>query len=249
MNLEAEKLNKEIPVPLYYQLKGILLSYIRKNQLNAGDPIPTELELCQIFNISRPTVRQAVNELVKEGYLKKIKGKGTFITEPKINQEYTHRIVSFNDEMKQKGLIPKTKVLKKRYMAADENVAQKLNLTVGEEVFHLKRLRFANDEPIVFLDSFIPLKLCPGIIEVDFVNNSLYSTFEQKYGIVVKRVVRAIEVDLAGEYEAKLLNIKEGAPIHYFETVAYNQDNIAVEYTISRYRGDKSKFIVELVNV
>jgi GntR family transcriptional regulator len=151
--------------------------------------------------------------------------------------------------MRQKGLIPKTKVLKKRYMAADENVAQKLNLTVGEEVFHLKRLRFANDEPIVFLDSFIPLKLCPGIIEVDFVNNSLYSTFEQKYGIVVKRVVRAIEVDLAGEYEAKLLNIKEGAPIHYFETVAYNQDNIAVEYTISRYRGDKSKFIVELVNV
>ncbi|AYO29794.1 MAG: GntR family transcriptional regulator, N-acetylglucosamine utilization regulator [Thermoanaerobacteraceae bacterium] len=248
MNLEAAKLNKDIPVPLYYQLKEILLSYIHKNQLNAGDPIPTEIELCQIFNISRPTVRQAINELVREGYLKKIKGKGTFITEPKINQEYTHRIISFNDEMIQKGLVPKTKVLKQRYIASDEQVAKKLNLTVGEEVFHLKRLRYTNDEPIVFLDSYVPLKLCPGIIEIDFVNNSLYATFEQKYGIIVKRAVRSIEVDLAGEYEAKLLHIKEGAPIHYFETVAYNQDNVAVEYTISRYRGDKSKFIVELVN-
>lgn len=248
MNLEAVKLNKAIPVPLYYQLKEILLSYIQKNHMNAGDSIPTEVELCQIFNISRPTVRQAINELEREGYLKKIKGKGTFIAEPKIDQEYTHRIISFNDEMRQKGLVPKTEVLKQRYKASDEQVAKKLGLPVGDEVFHLRRLRYTNDEPIVFLDSFIPVKLCPGIIEVDFVNNSLYSTFEQKYGIMVKRAVRCIEVGLAGEYEAKLLHIKEGAPIHYFETVAYNQDNVAVEYTISRYRADKSKFIVELVN-
>ncbi|WP_422447646.1 GntR family transcriptional regulator [Thermoanaerobacterium sp. DL9XJH110] len=248
MNLEAAKLNKDIPVPLYYQLKEILLAYIQKNQLKPGDSIPTEIELCRIFNISRPTVRQAINELVREGYLKKIKGKGTFITQPKINQEYTHRIISFNDEMIQKGLIPKTRVMKQRYIAADEKIAEKLNLSVGEEVFHLKRLRYANDEPIVFLDSYVPLRLCPGIIDVDFVNNSLYSTFEKKYGIFIKRAVRSIEVDLAGEYEAKLLRIEEGAPIHYFETVAYNQDNVPVEYTISRYRGDKSKFIVELVN-
>lgn len=249
MNLETARLNREIPVPLYYQLKEILLAHIRKNQLNVGDPIPTEIELCRIFNISRPTVRQAINELVNEGYLKKIKGKGTFIAEPKIDHEYTHRIISFNDEMRQKGLIPKTKVLKQRYIPSDEQIAKKLNLHVGEEVLHLKRLRFTNNEPIVFLDSYIPSKMCPGIIDVDFVNNSLYATFEKEYGIIIKRAVRSIEVNLAGEYEAKLLKIREGDPIHYFETVAYNQDNIAVEYTISRYRGDKSKFIVELVNM
>jgi GntR family transcriptional regulator len=110
MNLEAVKLNKDIPVPFYCQLKGMLLSYIHKNQLNASDLIPTETELYQIFNISGLIVRQTINELVREGYLKKIKGKGTFITEPKINQEYTHRIISFNDEMIQKGLVPKIKV-------------------------------------------------------------------------------------------------------------------------------------------
>lgn len=248
MNLENEKLNRDIPVPLYYQLKKILMEHIQKNKFKPGDAIPTEAELCRIFSISRPTVRQTINELVREGYLIKVKGKGTFVTQPKINQEYTHRIISFNDEMIQKGLIPKTKVLVQRYMSADAKIAEKLNLHIGEEIFHLKRLRYANEEPIVFLDSYIPLRLCPGIIDVDFVNNSLYSTLEKKYGMFVKRVVRSIEVDLAKEYEAKLLRIKEGAPIHYFETVAYNQDNVPIEYTISRYRGDRSKFIVELVN-
>lgn len=99
-------LNKNIPIPLYYQLKTILLEYIREQHPDVDEPIPTEVEISEYFGISRPTVRQAINELVVEGYLYRIKAKGTFLAKPKITQDFLLTLDSFNNEMRKRGLYP-----------------------------------------------------------------------------------------------------------------------------------------------
>lgn len=246
--LNEEKLDRGIPVPLYYQLKEILLKHIERHEMKTGEPIPSEAELMNMFNISRPTVRQAVTELVNLGYLKKVRGKGTFVAKPKIKQEFTQRIISFNEEMLLKGLTPSTTVLEARCIPADEAIGERLQLESKAEVFHLKRLRFIDDEPIVVADSFIPIDRFPGLEKVDFANKSLYGVFNEKYKTRIKRVVRSIEVMVAGTQDARLLNTeKDQDPVHFFESIAFDQSDVPVEYTISRYRGDRSKFVIEIV--
>jgi len=246
--LENESVDRGIPVPLYYQIKEILLKYIERNEFKVGDPIPSEAELVAMFDVSRPTVRQAVTELVNLGYLKRVRGRGTYVAKPKIKQEFTKRIISFNDEMMLKGLRPSTKVLEQTRLVADAATSEKLALKPNEEVLFLKRLRSIDGCPIVVVDSFIPLKHFPGLEEEDFIHQSLYGIFREKYATRVRRVVRSIEVMVAGAQEAKLLNIeKDRDPIHYFETIAFDQYDRPIEYTLSRYRGDRSKFIMEIV--
>ena len=91
---EKEKIDKGTPIPLYFQLKNIILKYINEGNLKPGDSISTEMELAQIFDISRTTIRQAITELVMEGYLTRVKSKGTFVQRPPIRQEYIRSVTS-----------------------------------------------------------------------------------------------------------------------------------------------------------
>lgn len=244
-NME-KTLNKDIPIPLYYQLKEILLEYIRNHHTNIEDPIPTEVDLSVHFNISRPTVRQAINALVVEGYLYRIKGKGTFIAQPKINQDFLKTLDTFNNEMRKKGLTPSTKILELKIVKSDEKVSNALKISLNTDVVQLSRLRFANDEPNVFVTTYLPYNKCPGIMTKDLNNSSLYEFLQETYGLVIDRVVRTLEAISADKYEAELLEIEEGAPIQYFNSVAYLEDGTAIEYSLAKYRGDRNKFTFEL---
>jgi GntR family transcriptional regulator len=244
MDFTGKALNKDIPIPLYYQLKEILLEEIKHTE--TGSDFPTELELCKHFDISRPTVRQAINELVVEGYLQRIKGKGTFIAEPKIKQDFLIVLKSFTEEMQEKGLVPTTKVLGLEKIPCDDRVSEALNIPVGSEVIQLKRLRFANNIPIVLVVTFLPSVKLPNILSTDFENESLYRIIEEEYGYTIDRARRTLEARVAGEDEAELLGIKEGDPIQFIETIAYLEDGTPIEYSLAEYRGDKSEFTFEL---
>jgi GntR family transcriptional regulator len=243
-SLTDKQINKHIPVPLYYQLKEILLEYIQNAAL--GAPILPELELCERFGISRPTVRQAVNELVVEGYLERQKGRGTFVTRPKITRDYHFALRSFNDEMKQKGLSPSTQVLEFAAVHADDRVAEKLRLNRGSGVVKLRRLRSTNGEPVLIVLTYLPSKRFPGLLSKDLEQNSLYTTLAEDYSSPVERTVRSLEARPAGEYEAELLRITKGAPVQYIETVAYLADGTPAEFSVGSYRGDRNKFTFEL---
>lgn len=243
MNFAARTLNKEIPIPLYYQLKEILLEEIKKSE--PGTSLPTELELCEQFDISRPTVRQAINELVVEGYLTRMKGKGTFIAEPKIQQDFLIVLKSFGEEMQEKGLTPATKVVGLEPTVCDEKIGAALNIPVGSEVIKLTRLRFANNVPIVLVVTFLPSSKLPGILSKDFENDSLYRIIEGEYGYKIERAKRTLEARIATE-EAKLLEIKKGDPIQFIQTIAYLDDGTPIEFSLAEYRGDKSEFTFEL---
>lgn len=246
LNIMNRTLNKNIPIPLYYQLKEILLEYIRNHHTDFEEPIPPEVELSEHFGISRPTARQAINELVVEGYLYRVKGKGTFIAKPKINQDFLLVLDNFNNEMKKKGLTPSTKVLSLKTTESDEKVSKALNIAFGSEVIQLMRLRYADKEPNVFVTTYLPKEKCPGIIDEDMNSESLYNLLEDKYGLVISRATRTVEAILAGEYEAKLLHVEKGAPIQFFESIAYLSDGTPIEYSLAKYRGDRNKFTFDL---
>ncbi|MGE5581418.1 MAG: GntR family transcriptional regulator [Bacillota bacterium] len=246
MTLLTEKsLNKDIPVPLYYQLKELLLEYISEHHDQLEKPIPTELELSSRFSISRPTVRQAINELVVEGYLYRVKGKGTFISKPKINQEFLLTLDSFNNEMRKKGLNPSTKLIDAKVIPSDEKISAALTLEIGSAVFELRRLRFINHEPIVVVVTYVPAAKCPGLLEKDLEHDSLYEILEKAYGLVVFKAIRNLESVSAGQYEAQLLGIKKGAPVQFFESTTYLADGSPIEYSLAKYRGDRNKFTFE----
>ncbi|MFP4562565.1 MAG: GntR family transcriptional regulator [Spirochaetia bacterium] len=244
MTFREQSLNRDIPIPLYYQLKELLLEVIKVSEV--GTVIPSEMELCSRYNISRPTVRQALKELVVEGHLQRHKGKGTFVSRPKINQDFLLVLESFNDEMQQKGLRPETEVLEFEKTESDRRIREKLALADHEPVIKLRRLRSIDGEPMVLVLTYLPYSLFPGLLDKDMQSASLYGTLEDEYGCILSRSIRTLESRLAGEYEARILGVPKGAPLQYIETTTYRNDGRPVEFSIAQYRGDRNSFTFEL---
>lgn len=240
------EINKSIPVPLYYQIKQMLLTAIKDGRLSQGDILPTELEFCAQCEVSRPTIRQALSELVAEGYLYRLKGKGTFVSSPKIAARFLNKLQSFNEEMEQKGLKPSTCVLSFQMVPGRSLVNEKLMLPASSQLFYLERLRFADGEPLVYLETFVPYIQFKALEGVDFVSESLYQSMEEKCGTHVVRVQREIEAVSAGQREAALLDIPKNSALMLVRTVAFTEQGSPAEFSVARYRGDRNKFGVEL---
>ncbi len=241
------QLNKDIPVPLYYQFKQILLDKLRSGELGESECLPTEMTFVSELGISRSTVRQAFNELVNEGYLTREKGKGTFVCRPKIDEGFFQRLDSFNREMQQKGLLPGTKVLAFEKVNGRADVNGHLGLAENAALLYLCRLRLADGEPVVYLETWLPFHLLENMASADFTTQSLYQTLEEQYNKRVERAVRKIEAVGATAKEARLLGVKTGAPVCLVRSTAYLADGVPIEYSVARYRGDRNQFTVELV--
>jgi GntR family transcriptional regulator len=246
MFLSNKSINKNTPIPLYYQLKQIILDEIKNGNLQPEDPIPTEKELSEIFEISRTTIRQAITELVNDGYLYRVKSKGTFVSKPKISQDFIRKLETFNEQIRRIGLTPSTKLLELTVIKAEEEIASILELSLDEKVIKLVRLRFADDEPIVIVETYLPYNVCFPVLQHNMGKESLYEVLSKNPESRVYRVLRTVEAIVAGQYESKLLQIKKGYPIQLFKTIGYNQKGKPIEYSIARYRGDRNKFEVEI---
>jgi GntR family transcriptional regulator len=240
------QIDKSVPIPLYYQLKQYILGEIQGQRLEEGDSLPTENELCELLGVSRPTVRQALGELVTEGYLTRVKGKGTFVAKPKIEAKFFSKLESFNDEITQKGMTPSTQVVSQKVIEGKAEVNRALGIPESERLFYLERLRFADDEPIVYLETYIPHSKFEGLDEEDFVSQSLYHLLGDRYNTVVYRVNRQIEAVNARSSEAKLLRVDKNSALCLVHTIAYATGDVPVEYSVARYRGDRNKFTVDL---
>lgn len=227
--------------PLHYQIRQDLLGKIESGVYKTGTIIPKEVDLAEYYNVSRPTVRQAIQALVSDGYLERRKKRGTIVKKKKISQDFTHHIISYDEEMKQKQISHKTNVLNLDIEESDYEVSDALNISEGDEVYKLVRLRYANDEPNVLVTSYLPVKGLPDLLEIDFSQISLYSTLN-KHDLAVKSVTRTLDVIQADELTANLLNIEKYDPIFYFHTIGRNKDNTPIEYSIAWYRGDVNSF-------
>jgi len=240
-------IDKNVPIPLYYQIKSQLLSLIDKGELVEGDMIPPENEFCEMLAVSRPTVRQALSELVSEGYIRRFKGLGTFVAKPKIAARFLSDLETFNAEMEKKNLIPRTEVLLLEKRTDFPVANNQLNIPPGAPVIALHRRRYVNDTPLVLVETYLSYEQFPKLLDVEFKNKSFYDSLEEYYGLRISRVIREIEAVNARRKEAELLNISANKAITLVKTVGY-ADGLSnpVEYSIARYSGDMNKFYVEL---
>lgn len=238
-------LDDKAPVTLYYQLKEILINKVRSNEWPIGTKIPTERELCDIYKVSRITVRQALNELEKEGYLNRKQGKGTFVTAPKIEQRLS-KFYSFSEEIRKMGYAPETKVLDFNVVKADKDIASLLNLSEGAEVYSIKRLRLANGEPFALETSYIPYEECIGLTPDEVSEKGLYNIMKSKYNIIPSQAEEIFCAVLVSKEDAVHLQVKKGSPGLYLERITYNGANKPVEYCRGVIRGDRYKYRVML---
>lgn len=236
------KLDKSVPIPLYFQLKELILQQIKEGSYKVGDAIPTEKELSEIYDISRTTVRQAITELVQEGWLYRVKSKGTFVRAPKIEQSFIQALGSFNDQILELGMTPSTEVLDFKVIKVPDEVAVHLNLAVGEKVIYIHRRRFADNEPIVMVKTYLPYDKCSFVLDRDFVKESLYPILSELKETKICKIRRFIEAVEAKQYDIKSLNMTNGKAIQQFISIGFNYKDEPIEYSLARYRGDKNRF-------
>ena len=245
--LTKELIRKDSPIPYYFQLEEILRGEIESGKWAPGQQIPSESELCEILDVSRTVVRQALNELVNEGLLYRRKGKGTFVSGPKITESLVQSLTGFYEDMIARGLTPVTQVLEQKLVPASKKVAGMLNLKEGDQVIKIDRLRSVGNEPILIVTTFIPYQSCPALLEEDLTNQSLYAVLEDRYKLEIARGRRTLEAISASEEDAKLLGIEEGDPVVLLKSVSYLKDSWPIEYFEAKHRGDRSRFEVELI--
>lgn len=234
-------INKNSPVPIYHQLEEYIKQQIETGILKEEGVIPSEREYAQTFQISRMTVRQAINNLVANGYLQRQKGRGTFVNKKKVEQEL-QGMTSFTEDMVSRGMNPSSILLSFQIIPADHATAVDLKIEENEAVYKIKRIRLADGAPMALETAYIPVKIVPGLTEENS-NLSLYQYIEEHLSLSISEAAQEIEASIAGEEDAQTLGISIGDPILLIERISYLQDGVPFELVKSTFRADRYRFI------
>ncbi|PCK19863.1 phosphonate metabolism transcriptional regulator PhnF [Bacillus pumilus] len=234
-------IDKQSPIPMYHQIMENLKKQIEDGTLAPDTLIPSEREYAERFGISRMTVRQALSNLVNEGYLYREKGKGTFVSRKKFEQPL-QGLTSFTEDMRQRGLKASSQLIDFKRIACPEHLRPALQLSNSEPVYELKRIRLANDEPMAIETSYIP-KIFAGDLTKAHLTGSLYEYIENNTGLAIAHAKQELEANVASKDEAHLLSISTGAPVLSITRTTYLQNDLPFEFVLSVYRGDRYKLI------
>ncbi|MDY0393849.1 GntR family transcriptional regulator [Virgibacillus halophilus] len=237
-------MDKTSRVPRYLQLMEELIKQIQDGKYQVHDKLPSERELCDLYELSRITVRQALQELEREGYIYKEHGKGTFVASKTYDQDLV-KLYSFTEAMKEQGRQPSTKVLSFRELEIDEHLAKQMKLKPKEEVFQVIRLRLADEEPLMYETSYLPKRIFRHLTASDLVERPMYDVFQADYHVFVTKAVEQFSATLVRSDEAEHLNVANNNPAMLVRRYAYHHDTL-IEYTVSVARGDKFHYTVEL---
>lgn len=237
-------MDKTSKIPLYLQLMRELIKKINEGTYVEHNKLPSERELCNIYELSRITVRQAFQELEREGYIYKLHGKGTFVAPKSYNQKLV-KLYSFTEEMSKIGKKPTTRVLSFNKITIDERLAEKMELEPLDSVYQVTRLRLADGEPLMYETSFLPCRVFPNLIKDELVNKPMYDIFSDKYGVVVTKAMERFSATTIRHEEASHLMVREDHPAMLVKRLAYYNETL-IEYTTSVARGDKFYYTVEL---
>jgi GntR family transcriptional regulator len=236
---------KDSSVPIYSQVERIVMDMIDSGRLSAGQRAPSEREIAETLGISRMTARAAMSNLVADGYLYSVPGKGTFVSNPKMRQELLE-LTSFTEDMRNRGLKPGSRLLDIGVThQASEKIYRTLELPVGEDLIRIHRLRTADGVPMCLETSYLPRSYVPWLLEEDFESGSLYLGLES-HGIELVRAEEHLEATVVRETESELLTVPVGSPALLIERTTYTEGDRPIEYVKSLYRGDRYRFTAML---
>lgn len=238
-------------VPLYMQLASFFKIQIQAEELRVNEQMLPEETICNILGCSRTTVRQAMNLLAKEHYITRCRGKGTFITVPKVERSMDH-LYSFSEDMRSLGLIPSSRILKASVIQTPPSAVKNILKMPGKQtaVFRLFRLRCSNHIPLLIEETYIPYYLCNGIEQFNFESASLYSILTNHYKLRLHHASENIEAIILSEKDARLLQCQASSPTagYRIHRVSSLESGFIFEYTSSVTRADKCSFHIDLYN-
>lgn len=232
-------------LPLYHQLHAVLHANIVGGAWRPGDMIPAESELVAHYGISRTTVRQVLDRLVKEGLIVRQRGRGSFVAHPTVEQGLS-RIISFTEDMRRRGFRPGTRVLAAEVIPAPADIAGQLQIAPGEDLALVRRLRLADGDPMSIEESYLVHRHCRGALERDYALEPLREALERDHGIRLVRARQVIRAINAPRDVAALLGVAARAPLLVVERVSFSQHDVAVEYLRCYHRGDRYALYNEL---
>jgi GntR family transcriptional regulator len=212
--------------------------------LNSGDAIPSERQLGIDLGVSRLTVRAALDELVREGYLVRRRGAGTFVAEPKVAKGMD--ITSFSDDMRERGLTPGSRTIDLRVVPAGARLGRILHVSPSQDVLTVKRLRLADGEPMAIELLHVRASLVPGLTAQDLEQHSFYDLLSDRYAIAIVGGTQTVEPTVTNEEESQALGVPLHSPALLFERVTRSTAGDVVEFTSSTYRGDRYRIVTEL---
>jgi GntR family transcriptional regulator len=212
--------------------------------LGVGEAIPSERQLSAELGVSRLTLRAALDELAREGYVVRRRGSGTFVSEPKIAQELT--MTSFTEDMRRRGMEPGSRTLGLEVVPAGARLGRFLHVSPSEPIVVAKRLRLADRETMAIETLHVREALVPGLTRRDLDGQSFYEILRDRYGIVIAGGAQTIEPTVTNQEESEALGIPLHSPSFLFERVTHSADNEIVEYVHSIYRGDRYRLVTDL---
>jgi GntR family transcriptional regulator len=228
---------------LYRQLLDIIKGKIESGEWLVGSQIPTEEELCKTYDVSKATVRSAILELVRQGYLMRQQGKGTFINKSTVSEGITMQ-TSLKELMFEDEFSFKTKVIAHTVMMPIDDLDVRLDISPDKHVIYIKRLYFIEDEAILVQETYIPYHVCPLLLEDNIEDNSLFDIVEKKYGIKITKAKNYIDITFLNLNESVLLGLNEGATALLLQQYFYSGDTL-IMYTRSVKRIDRINFHME----
>ena len=212
-------------------------------QLGVGTAIPSERQLSADLGVSRLTLRAALDDLAREGYLVRRRGSGTYVQHPKISQELT--ITSFSDDMRRRGMVPGSRTLSMSTILAGARLGRSLNVSPSEQIVVVKRLRLADGESMAIETLHIPESLVPGLTP-KALTGSFYDLLRDRYGVQIAEGIQAIEPTVTNEEESEVLGVPLHSPAFLFERTSRDDAGRTVEFVQSVYRGDRYRIVTEL---
>lgn len=245
--ISARKINRDLPIPYYYQIIQILRELIQDHEIvpEQGEVLfPSETELADFFQVNRGTIRHALEILEREGLIYREKGRGTFLQRRRVELDLT-KLCSTTEDLKARGWKPGSQLLGLARIIPRPHIQHVLGLSEGENVWQIYRLRLADGEPISLQWSYIPTRFVPDINSKDL-NSSLYYILKNDFGVELKTGEQIIRTRAATLEEAQLLQISEGSPVFEISRVTFDQNGRAVEHLDSLWRGDRYDFRIRL---
>jgi GntR family transcriptional regulator len=239
------RIDRRSPLPYYAQLKQLLMKRL-ESEIGAGERMPGEMALCEQYGVSRTVVRQALDELEAEGRVVRRKGQGTFAAARKTDERLFQSLTGLFEDVRARGEVLRSRVLAFSVIAAPAEVADALELSEGDDVVHLERLRFVSGEPWVLTRTYLPVDVAPGLLDEDFSEQSLYGVLEGKYGVELDHGRRLVEAVPAAPAIAEALGLQPHDPVLLLHSTAWDTGGRPVEFFVAYHRGDRSRFQVNL---